>query len=205
MRHASILGLNKFNPFMAQTRSWPEWTREHKLNGKHGNKRTYRKIWSNITLIINFKQELKIWTKRWNKHITNQILCDCNSGFLIMPQIHYNDVIMSMMASQITSPATVYLTVYSRADQRKHQSSASLAFVRGIDRSPVNSLHKGQWQRKCLHFIFNIQQFSYKKMISKCRLQNIGHFISASMSQVPTWAAPSLLKGQAGGCEFGNL
>ena len=44
---------------------------------------------------------------------------------------HYNDVIMSTMASQITSLTIVYTTVYSGADQRKHQSSASLAFVRG--------------------------------------------------------------------------
>ena len=42
---------------------------------------------------------------------------------------HYNDVIMSAMASQITSLTIVYSTVYSGADQRKHQSSASLAFV----------------------------------------------------------------------------
>ena len=33
---------------------------------------------------------------------------------------------------QITSLTIVYLTVYSGADQRKHQSSASLAFVMGI-------------------------------------------------------------------------
>ena len=39
---------------------------------------------------------------------------------------------MGMMASQITSLAIVYSTVYSDADQKKHQSSASLAFVRGI-------------------------------------------------------------------------
>ena len=45
---------------------------------------------------------------------------------------HYNDVIMSTIASQITSLAIVYSTVYSDADQRKHKSSASLAFVRGI-------------------------------------------------------------------------
>ena len=45
--------------------------------------------------------------------------------------IYYNDVIMSTMASQITSLTKVYLTVYSGADQRKHQSSASLAFVGG--------------------------------------------------------------------------
>ena len=41
---------------------------------------------------------------------------------------------MDTMASQITSLAIVYLTGYSGADERKHQSSASLAFVRGIHR-----------------------------------------------------------------------
>ena len=49
---------------------------------------------------------------------------------------------MDAMASQITGVAIVYSTVCSRADQRKHQSSASPAFVRGIHRSPVNSPHK---------------------------------------------------------------
>ena len=57
---------------------------------------------------------------------------------------HYNDVIMSAMASQITSLTIVYSTVYWDADQRKHQSSASLAFVRGIHRWPVNSRTKDQ-------------------------------------------------------------
>ena len=42
-----------------------------------------------------------------------------------------------LMASQITSLAIVYSTIYSGADQRKHQSPASLAFVRGIHRWPV--------------------------------------------------------------------
>ena len=50
---------------------------------------------------------------------------------------YYDDVKMGAMASQITSLTIVYTTVYSDADQRKHQSSASLAFVRGIHRSPV--------------------------------------------------------------------
>ena len=49
---------------------------------------------------------------------------------------------MAAMASQITSLMVVYSTVYSGADQRKHQSSASLAFVWGIHRGPVNSPHK---------------------------------------------------------------
>ena len=49
---------------------------------------------------------------------------------------------MGAMASQITSLTIVYSIAYSGADQRKHQSSASLAFVQGIPRWPVNSPHK---------------------------------------------------------------
>ena len=52
---------------------------------------------------------------------------------------HYSDVIMGTIASQITSLTIVYSTAYSGANQRKHQISASLAFVRGIHWSPVNS------------------------------------------------------------------
>ena len=54
----------------------------------------------------------------------------------------YSDVIIGAMASQITILTIAYSTVYSGADQRKYQSSASLAFVRGIHRWPVNSPHK---------------------------------------------------------------
>ena len=60
----------------------------------------------------------------------------------------YGDVIMGAIASQITSLTIVYSTVYSDADQRKHQSSASLAFVWGIHRGPVNSPHKWPVTRK---------------------------------------------------------
>ena len=65
---------------------------------------------------------------------------------------HYGDVIMGNMASPITSLTIVYSTVYSGADQRKHQSSASLAFVRGIHRGPVNSPHKWPVTRKMFPF-----------------------------------------------------
>ena len=61
---------------------------------------------------------------------------------------HYSDVIMGAMASQITSLTIAYSTVYSGADQRKHQSSASSAFVQGIHWSPVNSPHKWPVTRK---------------------------------------------------------
>ena len=65
---------------------------------------------------------------------------------------HYKDVIMSAMAPQITSLMIVYSIVYWDADQRKHQSSASLAFVWGIHRWPVNSPHKGPVTRKMFPF-----------------------------------------------------
>ena len=65
---------------------------------------------------------------------------------------HYNDFIMGAMASQITSLTIVYSSIYSGADQRKHQSSASLAFVRGIHRWPVNSSHKWPVTRKMFPF-----------------------------------------------------
>ena len=56
--------------------------------------------------------------------------------------IHYSDVIMSAMASQITGVSTVCSAVCSYTDQRKYLSSAPLAFVRGIHRWPVNFPHK---------------------------------------------------------------
>ena len=65
---------------------------------------------------------------------------------------HYSDVTVGMMASQITSFTIVYSPVYSGADQRKHQSSASLAFVRGIHRWPLNSPHKWPVTRKIFPF-----------------------------------------------------
>ena len=66
---------------------------------------------------------------------------------------HYNDIIMTTIASQITSLAVVYSTVYSDADQRKHQSSASLAFVWGIHRDRWIPRTKVQLRGKCFHLM----------------------------------------------------
>ena len=60
---------------------------------------------------------------------------------------------MGGISSQITSLTIVYSTVYSDADHRKHQSSASLVFVQGIHRWPVNSLHKWPVTRKMFPFV----------------------------------------------------
>ena len=59
---------------------------------------------------------------------------------------------MGAIASQTTSLKVVFSTVYSDADQRKHQSSPSPAFVRGIHRGPVNSPHKWPVTRKMFPF-----------------------------------------------------
>ena len=65
---------------------------------------------------------------------------------------HYSDVIIGAMAFQITNLTIVYSIVYSSAGQRKHQSSASLAFVRGIHGSPLNSPHKWPVPQKIFLF-----------------------------------------------------
>ena len=64
----------------------------------------------------------------------------------------YCDVIIGTMASQLTSLIIAFSAVYSDADQRKHQSSASLAFVRKIHRWPMNSPHKWPLTRKMFPF-----------------------------------------------------
>ena len=74
---------------------------------------------------------------------------------------HYCDVMMGTIASQVTSPAIVYLIFHSGADQRKHQSSASLAFVLGIRRGPMNSPHKWPVTWKMVQLDDVIMQFSW--------------------------------------------
>ena len=90
---------------------------------------------------------------------------------------------MGTIASQITSVAVVYSTVYSGADQRKHQSSASLAFVWGIHRRPVNSPHKWPVTRKMFPFddVIMMSIFSLKNSYRIGYLQHVRNFVSASM------------------------
>ena len=80
---------------------------------------------------------------------------------------HYNYVIMGTMASQITGDPIVCLTVSSAADQRKHQRSASLAFVRGRHRWLVNSPQKGPVTRK----MFQFDDIISKILNTHCRIQ----------------------------------
>ena len=91
---------------------------------------------------------------------------------------HYSDVIMDAMTSQVTSLTIVYSAVYRGADQRKHHSSASLAFVRGTHRWPVNSQHKLPVTRKMFPFDDVIMQLLIGRM---CYYAN-----KAAHHQLPT-------------------
>ena len=82
---------------------------------------------------------------------------------------HYNDVIMTTIGSQITSLTVVYSTVYSDEDQRKHQSSASLAFVWGIHRDRWIPRTKGQLRGKCFHLMTSWWTVD---VLSRCRCIN---------------------------------
>ena len=87
------------------------------------------KSWESITETGLSKGDIVIhaWTREQNGRPFADSSFRCIS-------CHYGDIIMSSMASQITSLTTVCRIISSFADQRKHQSSASLAFVRGIHR-----------------------------------------------------------------------
>ena len=80
------------------------------------------------------RKDARIWIKMSEWEITDLI--------------HYSDIIIGAIASQITSLTIVYSTVFSDADKKTHQSAVSLAFVRGIDRGQVNSPHKWPVTRK---------------------------------------------------------
>ena len=131
----------------------------------------FKQLWPIITR-TQLVKALTTYTNRIFCHykakiyfIIYQIRDVCTSDIITLDDIsvHYNDVIMRTMASQITSLTIVYPTVYSGAYQRKHQSSASLAFVRGIHRWPVNFPHKGPVTRKMFPFddvITNVAEVS---------------------------------------------
>ena len=114
----------------------------------------YHKLdsWEQASLVFfikihNFsfaKMHLKISSAKWRP------FCP---GEMSLSIIHYTDVIMTTMASQITSLTVVYSTVYSDADQRTYQSSASLAFGWGIHRDRWIPRTKGQLRGKCFHLM----------------------------------------------------
>ena len=113
----------------------------------------------------------------WRIHL---MYCEiCEMGLFQSSLKHYNDVIMSTMVSQMTGVSIVCWTVGSGTDQRKHQSSASPAFVRGIPRWPVNSPHKETVTRKKLPFDDVIMIHSHTR--ARPSGQDIGVFYEFTM------------------------
>ena len=102
-------------------------------------------------------------------HMVTSIWVDSGHG-TVKQQPHYVDVTMGVIASQITSLTIVYSSVYSDADQRKHQSSASLVFVRGIHRDRWIPRTKGQLRGKCFHLMTSpchyLNQFDLRLLAS---------------------------------------
>ena len=92
---------------------------------------------------------------------------------------------MTTMASQITSLTVVYSTVYSGADQGKHQSSASLAFVWGIHRDWWIPRTKGQLRGKCLHLMTSSWVFLPLWLV-------ITYMISRMTLTLPSWHGNAL-------------
>ena len=86
------------------------------------------------------------------KHFPTKMKCSHMIIITYIIKAHYNDVIMGVIAPQITNLTIVYSAVYSGTDQRNHQSSAPLAFVWGIHLWPVNSTHMGPVTRKIFPF-----------------------------------------------------
>ena len=183
---------------------------------------TFKKIWNYIFV---FSIILQPWDgtgsydhSSWMSRISLWYIIETTAPSVARAsEAHYSDVIMGAIASQITSLTIVYSIVYSDADQRKHKSSASLAFVRGIHRGPVNSPHKWPVTRKMLSFDdvimyrtnlvcpeysepwFNIKMTSYqyrkshcgdKTVVSSYYLHN-GIFYTGKMSSL-YWISPQV-------------
>ena len=129
---------------------WTTWTScfssksRYYITWRHWKSVEYTCViqWFGSHAIFSIGQRHPIWQHRtWKVKVFAD---QCYHRFvwrklLIVLAYHYCGIIMGAMAPQITRLTIVYPTVYSDTNQRKHQSSASLVFVRWIHRWPVNN------------------------------------------------------------------
>ena len=123
------------------------------------------RIYTIIRYIIHLSFENTLCLIKFIRHWTSLIMLFCtkwvgvqfeygcqprenHSGEYWLLKVHYNDVIIGAITFQITGVSIVSPNVCSGADQRTHQCSASLVFVRGIHRWPVNFPHNGPVTQK---------------------------------------------------------
>ena len=134
-------------------------------------------VWGNLNTFSAYYGKWTPFQRNAGVRLFHASTRTASSGFLMFLKscrylcrvnvaLYYRDVIMSTMASAITSLTIVCRTIYSGADQRKHQSSASLAFVRGIHWWPVNSPHKWPVRRKIFPFngVIMVCMFCYRNL-----------------------------------------
>ena len=110
------------------------------------NKIVFENIWPQMIIVpflclLRYEIPSSIFVEVLLAILSYKLQCYGSTGVSMNWFEHYDDVIMSAIASQITSLTIVYSTVYSGADQRKHQSVTGLCV--GNSPGPVNSPHKG--------------------------------------------------------------
>ena len=116
------------------------------LGGRYKQVPLYLNWWCESSLRHFVRCQLK------NEYIWDWCIMEFVRLAYSTPFQHYSDIMISTMASQITSLTSVYSTVYSCVHQRKHQSSASMASVRGIHRDRLIPRTKGQTRGKMFPF-----------------------------------------------------
>ena len=111
---------------------------------------------------------------------------------MIIPlALQYSDAITSAMAFQITYVLIISSTDCCGSYQRKHRSSASLAFVRGIHRWPVDFPYKGPVVRKCFHLMTSSCWHTFSNMLTTIYQQSLCG--SADSTFIPRKASQSSL------------
>ena len=109
--------------------------------------------------------------------------------YIYATEIHYIDAIMITMASQISSLTVVYSTAYSDADQRKYQSSTSLAFVWGIHRDRWIPAQRASyaaivpiWWRHHVKTKWIWYKYNTHELVLTTAIQYTAHYIDISLS-----------------------
>ena len=122
-------------------------------NGQVISPHTFLRMW----LFIHAEIKLNHVSERGPRRHSD---CDCVGQLLSLEFVSSGHAItVTSQWARWRLKSIVYLAVWSGANQRKQQSSASLAFVRGIRRWPVNSQHKGPVTRKMFPFDDVIMQW----------------------------------------------
>ena len=170
--HGSMLRLG-----WADTYKWYE-LRNHTVCSRQFVERYVLNI--ELFSVLEFSQKLNSQNVM---HIQNVCITACLSlsphffsFHLRYVSIHCGDVMICAITSQINTVSIVCSTVCSSADQRKHQSSASLVFVRGFPGHRWIPLTKRQWRGKCFHF-----------MAPSCSRKSLPNDLAQSMFLFLTW------------------